>query len=89
MMVSAVSAFGQTSTPAPAGNVIHVDITGLRSDKGQMLCGLYSSAQAEAFPKKADKAVARLTAKIADHQATCEFTGVARLRFRTGAAGSI
>jgi uncharacterized protein (DUF2141 family) len=77
MMVGAVSAFGQTSTPAPAGNVIHVDISGLRSDKGQMLCALYSSAQAEAFPKKADKAVARLTAKIVDHQAVCEFTGVA------------
>jgi uncharacterized protein (DUF2141 family) len=37
----------------------------------------YSSAQAEAFPKKADKAVARLTAKIAERQAVCDFTGVA------------
>ena len=62
--------------PAPVENVIHVEISGLRSDKGQMLCALFSSP--EAFPKKADKAVARLTAKIAERQATCEFTGVAR-----------
>ena len=73
---SAVGA-GQTPTPesAPADNIIHVDITGLRSDKGQVLCGLFSSA--EAFPTKADKAVARLTAKIAERQAVCDFTGIA------------
>lgn len=64
-------------TPAPAENVIHVEIGGLRTDKGQMLCALYSSAQAEAFPKKADKAVARSTAKIAERQAVCDFSGVA------------
>ena len=61
--------------PAPAENVIHVETNGLRSDKGQMLCALHSSAAA--FPKKADKAVARLTAKIAERQATCDFTGIA------------
>jgi uncharacterized protein (DUF2141 family) len=74
-LVGAIGAFGQT--PAPAENVIHVDISDLRSDEGQLLCALYSSAQADAFPKKADKAVARLTAKIAGGQAVCEFTGVA------------
>ena len=73
VLVAASSTFGQTR--APAENVIHVDISGLRSDQGQMLCALFSSA--EAFPKKADKAVARLTAKIVDHQAACDFTGVA------------
>jgi uncharacterized protein (DUF2141 family) len=72
-LVAACGAFGQT--PAPAVNVIHVEIGGLRSDKGQMLCALFSSA--DAFPTKADKAVARLTAKIAERQATCDFTGVA------------
>ena len=50
-------------------------VRGLRSDKGQMLCALFSSA--DAFPKKADKAVARLTVKIAERQATCDFSGVA------------
>jgi uncharacterized protein (DUF2141 family) len=73
-LVATCSAFGQTPTPAPAENVIHVEISGLRNDKGQMLCALFSSA--EAFPKKADKAVVRLTAKIADRHAVCEFTGV-------------
>jgi uncharacterized protein (DUF2141 family) len=72
-LVAACGAFGQT--PAPAENVIHVEISGLRNDKGQMLCALFTSA--EAFPKKADKAVARLTAKIAERRATCDFTGVA------------
>ena len=66
---------GWTQVPATAENVIHVEISGLRSGKGQMLCALFSSA--EAFPTKADKAVARLTAKIAERQAVCDFTGVA------------
>ena len=75
--VALVAAFGLSGqTPAsPAENAIHVEISGLRSDKGQMLCALFSSA--EAFPTKADKAVARLTAKIAERQAVCDFTGVA------------
>jgi uncharacterized protein (DUF2141 family) len=68
---------GQGQAPAPRESVIHVEISGLHSDKGQMLCALYSSGQAEAFPKKADKAVARLTAKIAVRQAVCDFTGIA------------
>jgi uncharacterized protein (DUF2141 family) len=74
-LVGACGALGQA--PAPAEHVIRVEISGFRNDTGQLLCALYSSAQAEAFPKKADKAVARLTAKIADRQAVCEFTGVA------------
>src|SRR5258706_10801126 len=70
-LVAAFATFGQT--PPPAENVIHVEISGLRSDKGQTLCALYSSA--EAFPKKADKAVARLTANIAARQTIFGFTG--------------
>jgi uncharacterized protein (DUF2141 family) len=50
-LVVACGALGQT--PAPAENVVHVEISGLRNDHGQMLCALHSSA--EAFPKKADK----------------------------------
>ena len=70
-LVAAFAAFAQT----PAENIIHVGISGLRNDKGQVLCALFSSA--EAFPTKADKAVARLTAKIAERQAVCDFTGIA------------
>ena len=62
-------------TQGAGENLIHVEISGLRSDKGQMLCALHSSAQAEAFPKKAEKAVARLTAKIAENRAVCDFYG--------------
>ncbi len=76
-LVAGYGVSGQTPESVPGHNVIHVEISGLRSGKGQMLCALYSSAQAEAFPKKADKAVARLTAKIAERQAVCDFTGVA------------
>src|SRR5258706_8082021 len=72
-LVAAFATFGQT--PPPAENVIHVEISGLRSDKGQMLCSLYSSA--EAFPKKADKAGARLTAHIAARQSIFGFPRVA------------
>lgn len=75
VLVTACCAFGQTPTPAPTGNIIHVEISGLRNDKGQMLCALFSSA--EAFPKKPEKAVARLTSKIEERQAACDFTGVA------------
>lgn len=76
LVATTVGTFGQTPTPAlaPGDNVIHVYISGLRSDKGQMLCALFSSA--EAFPTQADKAVARLTAKISERQANCDFVGV-------------
>jgi uncharacterized protein (DUF2141 family) len=73
--VAACGAFGQSPASPAVENVIHVEISGLRNDKGQMLCALFSSA--EAFPTKADKAVARLTTKIAERQATCDFIGVA------------
>jgi uncharacterized protein (DUF2141 family) len=73
-LVTSLGASRQAPTPTPAENVIHVEIRGLRNDKGQVLCALFSSA--DAFPKKADKAVVRFTAKIAERQAVCDFTGV-------------
>ena len=77
MLVAVFAPYGQLQTPAPqpAENLIHVEISALRSDKGQMLCALFSNP--EAFPTKADKAVARLTVKLADRLAVCDFTGVA------------
>jgi uncharacterized protein (DUF2141 family) len=74
-LLVAVGAFGQVLAWAQTENVIHVEISGVHSDKGQVLCALFSSA--EAFPKKADKAVARLTAKVVERRAVCDFTGVA------------
>jgi uncharacterized protein (DUF2141 family) len=55
-------------------NVIHVDIDGLRSDRGQVLCALFSSAAD--FPKKADRAVARAKSEISGRHAACEFHDV-------------
>ena len=75
-LTAAASGFGKAPARAAEGT-IHVEISGLRSQKGQMLCALFAAANADAFPKKADKAVARLTARIADRQAVCDFSGVA------------
>lgn len=55
-------------------NLIHVEIGGLRNDKGQVLCAIYSSA--DGFPKKGDKAVAHAKSSIFDGHAVCEFPGL-------------
>ena len=60
--------------PTP-GNVIHVEVVGLRSNKGQVSCGLYSSA--DGFPKEGGKAVAHVLAPISEKKAVCEFSGIA------------
>jgi uncharacterized protein (DUF2141 family) len=59
----------------PQENQIHVEIAGLRNDKGRAVCSLFSSASD--FPKKTEKAVAHTTAVITDRHAVCEFSGVA------------
>ena len=56
-------------------NLIHVEIAGMRNDKGRVLCSLFSSAAD--FPKKTDKAVAHAASDISHGQAVCEFSGVA------------
>jgi len=55
-------------------NMIRVDIDGLRSDRGQVLCALFSSAAD--FPKKTDKALAHARSTILERHATCEFQSV-------------
>lgn len=55
-------------------NVVHVAIDGLRSDKGQVICSLYSSASG--FPKDYGKAIAHTNSLIADRRANCEFSGI-------------
>jgi uncharacterized protein (DUF2141 family) len=59
---------------APQANIIHVEIRGLRNDKGQVSCALYSSP--EGFLKKIEKAVARVNSAISDREAVCEFSGI-------------
>lgn len=58
----------------PQDNIIRVDIAGLHSDRGQVLCALFSSPGD--FPKKADKAAARAKSKISHGQAVCQFQGI-------------
>lgn len=60
---------------AAQGKVIHVEVVGMRNDKGQVSCALYSSAQG--FPKESEKAVAHVVAPISERKALCEFSGVA------------
>jgi uncharacterized protein (DUF2141 family) len=55
-------------------NLIQVEIDGLRNDKGQVLCAIYSSA--DGFPKKGDKAVAHAKSSITERHAACEFRGL-------------
>src|SRR5690349_3639443 len=55
-------------------NAIRAHIEGLRSDRGQVVCALFASA--DDFPKKIDRAFARTAAQIMARQATCEFPNV-------------
>jgi uncharacterized protein (DUF2141 family) len=60
---------------AAQANLVRVEIGGLRNDKGQVFCALYSSP--DGFPKNSEKAVARIRSAISDKQAACEFSGIA------------
>ena len=62
-----------------AENLIHVEITGLHNNKGQVLCALFSSPSD--FPKKTDKAVAHAKSSISEGHASCEFPGIAAGRY--------
>jgi uncharacterized protein (DUF2141 family) len=55
-------------------NVIRVDIEGLHSDRGQVLCALFSSAAD--FPKKPEKALAHDKSTILNGHATCQFENI-------------
>ena len=57
---------------SPQGSVIHVEVVGLRNNKGQVFCALYASA--EGFPKDRQKAIRRDTSSISDKKASCEFS---------------
>jgi uncharacterized protein (DUF2141 family) len=67
--------WGIPQSNGPATNTIHVEIDGLRNDKGKVVCALYSSA--DGFPKEAHKAMAHASAAITDKRAVCDFVGIA------------
>ena len=61
-------------TQGPQTNIIHVEVVGLHSEKGQVLCALYSSR--DGFPKQSEKASVRVSSAISDRKAVCEFSGI-------------
>jgi uncharacterized protein (DUF2141 family) len=67
------------SQQAAGGNMIHVEISGFHSDKGEAFCALF--APGKAFPSDAKAAVVRIKAPISHGKATCEFTDVAPGRY--------
>lgn len=64
---------GAAAEPA-ARNGMHVVVSGLRNDSGQIVCELYASP--ETFLKGANRAVARTSAPIAGRSAACEFADI-------------
>ena len=68
--------FPQTPTPV---ELIRVEVSGMRNDKGQIVCALFSSAPD--FPKNGDKTVAHAKAVISHGHSACEFPGVAPGRY--------
>ncbi|HXY50101.1 MAG TPA: DUF2141 domain-containing protein [Terriglobales bacterium] len=72
-LVAAEHCLPQAQTPQ--GNVIHVEVVGLRNNKGQVSCALYSSA--DGFPKEGQKSVAHVLAPILEKKAVCQFPGIA------------
>jgi uncharacterized protein (DUF2141 family) len=60
--------------PAPPANQIHVQIDGLRNDRGQLICALVTS---DMWPSKREQSVAHSKSDIQHGQAFCDFPGVA------------
>ena len=71
-LVSFARCLGQAAPPQRG--VIHVDVVGLRNNKGQVFCALYTSA--EGFPKDSQKAIRRDTSSVSEKKASCEFSGI-------------
>jgi uncharacterized protein (DUF2141 family) len=61
-------------TQASQTGTIQIAIGGLRNDKGQIVCGLFSSP--DGFPTQSEKAVAKINSPILDKKAVCEFVGL-------------
>lgn len=65
--------------PLTPDNVIRVEITGARNDKGQVSCALFASGGG--FPGKVESAVAHAHSAISNGSAVCEFSDIAPGRY--------
>jgi uncharacterized protein (DUF2141 family) len=74
LLIIATAALPQNQAP-PSANLVHVEIDGLRNDKGQVLCAIFSSAAD--FPKNGARAAAHAKSEISRGHAVCEFPGIA------------
>src|SRR5467141_3597641 len=64
-LVLASSTLAQT--PPGQANLVHVEIGGVRNDKGKVMCALFSSAND--FPPHSDKPIMRSTAAFTNGHA--------------------
>ena len=55
----------------PDSSVLYADVMDLRNDHGAVYCELFRSA--DGFPKKANRAFARVKVEIKEKSAVCEF----------------
>jgi uncharacterized protein (DUF2141 family) len=68
-------AYGGAEGTAESGNRLRVRVVGLRNNKGDVCCSLFSSA--EDFPTNRDLLATTVTAPILDGTAICEFAAIA------------
>jgi len=54
--------------------LLRVHVIGLRNDRGNVRCSLFSSA--EGFPADTDQRATTIVAPISNRNATCEFAGI-------------
>jgi uncharacterized protein (DUF2141 family) len=73
-----LSSASSPQTPTPV-ELIRVEVGGMRNDKGQIVCALFSSAPD--FPKNDEKALAHAKAGISHGRSVCEFPGVVPGRY--------
>ena len=66
---------GLAQQQSPPESLIQAEISGLRNDKGLVLCAIFSSP--DAFPKRSERAIAHAKSVISELHATCQFSGIA------------
>jgi uncharacterized protein (DUF2141 family) len=70
-----VAAAAGPDTFVKTENQLRIRVLGLRSDRGDIRCSLFSSA--EDFPNNGDLMAKTTAVQIVDRTGTCEFSGIA------------